>query len=205
MTKSIETFETAALSLLNDGFTSKAGAKRANDELARAFDIVGRSIRDALLADRSIGGSEQAWKDLYYDLPHNLHAFSDKVAARYVDRFPAEVETALRLRSIREAVKVAPIVPPAKDETKVLAARVVEAIAERMERLGVRFLEAIDLCEVFPEFVAIKGLSANSHYVTNEHGTTFLRTFYYLYGKLTPLNLILAAAEEAGRRAEEVA
>jgi hypothetical protein len=203
MTKTVETFETAALDLLNAGFASKAAAKRANEELGRAYDLVRRSVSDALLADRSIGGSEQAWKDLYYDLPYDLSRFSDKVAARYVDLFPADVEVALRLRSIREAVKAAPIVTPAKDETIRRAAKVVESIKSLMERRKAQYLEAIDLTEVLgDEGVVIHGLSANSHYVTNDKGTTFLRTFFYLRGKLTPLNSILAGAQEAARRAE---
>lgn len=45
-------------------------------------------------------------------------------------------------------------------------------------------------------------LHANVHYVTNQHGTTFLRAFYYLNGTLTPLSIIIAAAEAKAREAE---
>ena len=72
-----------------------------------------------------------------------------------------------------------------------------------MERLQVRYLEAIDLCElVGDEGFRMKGLSANSHYVTNEHGTTFLRTFYYLQGKLTPLRFDHRRRQETRRQPE---
>ena len=43
---------------------------------------------------------------------------------------------------------------------------------------------------------------ANVHYVTNQHGTTFLRAFYYLNGTLTPLSIIIAAAEAKALEAE---
>jgi hypothetical protein len=43
-------------------------------------------------------------------------------------------------------------------------------------------------------------VQAHTHQVTNQYGTTFLRTFYYLFGDLTPLNIIIAAAEELARR-----
>jgi hypothetical protein len=36
--------------------------------------------------------------------------------------------------------------------------------------------------------------------VTNQYGHTFLRTFYFLAGVMTPLNVIIAAAEELERR-----
>lgn len=199
MTKTVETFETAALELLNAGFASKAAQKKALDEVSRAYEIVKREIANALLADRSIGGEN--WNDLYYG-PLYIHEFSEKRQAAYLPFFPEQIAIVRRLRELRDAIKSAAIVPPAKDEAKAVEKRVVEAIKARMERLGVRFLEAINLCEVCEDFVAIKGLSANSHYVTNDRGTTFLRTFYYLNGKLTPLNLIIAAAEEAARQAK---
>lgn len=202
MPKSIATYETAALDLMNAGFSSKAGQKAATDQVGRAYDVIRESLHNALLADRSIGGSEQAWKDLYYGVPLYVHQFSDKLAARYADGFAADVADALRLRDLRDAIKASAIVPPAKDETKARAARVVESIKALMDRRNAQFLEAIDLSEVVGDGIIIHGLTANSHYVTNEHGTTFLRTFFYLRGKLTPLNTILAGAEEAARRDE---
>ena len=202
MPRTIEAFETAALDLMNAGFSSKAAQKAATDEVGRAYELARRNVMDALLADRSIGGTEAGWKALYWDFPMYVHQFSDKVAARYVDLFPADVAIALRLRELRDAIKAEAIVPPAKDERKARAARVIETIKSLMERRKAQYLEAIDLSEVVEEGVVIHGLTANSHYVTNEHGTTFLRTFFYLYGKLTPLNSILAGAEEAARRAK---
>ncbi|MEN1688726.1 hypothetical protein AAIH59_33125, partial [Pseudomonas aeruginosa] len=41
---------------------------------------------------------------------------------------------------------------------------------------------------------------ANVHMVTNQHGTTFMRAFYFLDGVMTPLNVIRAAVA-AGCRA----
>lgn len=208
MTKSIETYETAALNALNNGFSSKAGAKAASDDVTRAYELAKRQIHEACLAadrdaDRRMLPAIDA---VYWDVPSYPHQFKakhvDLIRAAFGDRFDDLIVSIERLVELRETIKAATIVPPAKDETKVLERRVVEAIKDRMDRLNVRYLEAIDLCTVFPEFVSIKGLTANSHYVTNDHGTTFLRTFYYLFGKLTPLNLILAAAGAASDKAK---
>jgi len=199
-------FLNAATEAFNNGFTSKAGAKAACDDLNRVWDSIERELKDACL-DLGRGDAMPAEANVVYwdfaDYPHLFKAkHRDMVRAAFGDRFDALMDFAAEVVALREAIKAAPIVAPVKDETKVEAARIVESIRERMDRLQVRYLEAIDLTTVFEKGFVMKGLSANSHYVTNEHGTTFLRTFFYLNGKLTPLNLILAAAQEARRQAE---
>ena len=204
MTK-FETYSAAALDALNAGFSSKSAAKAASDDVTRAFEVLDRELKDACLAARTVvegatgmfGGTAYDMTPevnaVYWDFPSYPHQFKAKhaelVRAAFGDRFDDLIAKAFELVELREAIKAAPITPPAKNEAKVIEARIVESIRARMERLQVRYLEAIDLCElVGDEGFRMKGLSANSHYVTNEHGTTFLRTFYYLQGKLTPLN-----------------
>lgn len=201
-----------ALDLFNAGFTSKAGQKRALDNLNRAYEEVRNAWHKAFVAkapyqdhDGEITPAMWEERTFYFnqrDLPFDLHQVRDRHAATLEADLPGSSALVARLVELRATIKAAEITPPAKDETKVRAARVVECIKALMDRRQAQFLEAIDLSEVLEDGVIIHGLTANSHYVTNDHGTTFLRTFFYLRGKLTPLNSILAGAEEAARRAK---
>jgi hypothetical protein len=210
MTNRFETYSAAALDRFNAGFSSKAGQKDALDYVTRAYEVLRRELQDACLAtprvDAATGKMAPAVEAVYWDVPSYPHQFkakhSDLIRAAFGDRFDVLIAQAEELVALRETIKAADIVPPAKDETKARAAKIVESIKARMDRLQARYLEAIDLSDVLDDGVYIRGLTANSHYVTNEQGTTFLRTFFYLHGKLTPLNTILAGAEEAARRAK---
>lgn len=209
-------FEALATDLFNAGFSSKAGQKAALDYVTRAYEEAKRVLSDACLAARfpstvvqdgethEILAMTPAAKAVYWDIPSYPHQFKAKhaelVRDAFGDRFDATLADMARFVELRDAIKAAPITPPAKDETKVRAARVVESIKALMARRNAQYLTAIDLSEVVGDGVVIKGLTANSHYVTNEHGTTFIRTFYYLNGSLTPLNSILAGCEETARR-----
>jgi hypothetical protein len=205
-------FLNAATEAFNNGFSSKAGAKAAMADLNRVWDSIGRELKDACLAARTVNEDADAYEmtpaieAVYWDFADYPHLFKAKhrelVRAAFGDRFDALLDFASEVVELRAAIKAAPVAAPAKNEAKVIEARIVESIKAQMDRLNVRYLQAIDLTTVFEDGFTMKGLSANSHYVTNEHGTTFLRTFFYLNGKLTPLNLIIAAAQEAKRRAE---
>lgn len=204
-----------ALDLFNAGFSSKAGQKRALDNLNRAYEEVRNAWHKGQIAqaphqglDRLMTEAEALERHAFFygvasiDTPFDLHQVRDRHFDAFEKFLPGSSDTIRRLVELRSTVKAAEITPPAKDETKALAKRVIESIVELMARRNAQYLEAIDLSEIVEGGVIIHGLTANSHYVTNEHGTTFLRTFFYLRGKLTPLNSILAGAQEAARRAE---
>jgi hypothetical protein len=206
MTK-FETYSAAALDALNAGFSSKSAAKSASDDVTRAYEALRRELHDACLDLGRGDAMPEAAHIVYWDVPSYPHQFKakhgDMIRAAFGDRFDDLIASAFELVALRDAIKAAPIAPPMKSEAKAMETRIVESIRDRMARLNVRYLEAIDLCElVGDECFRMKGLSANSHYVTNDRGTTFLRTFYYLNGKLTPLNLIIAAAQEKRRQSE---
>jgi len=208
MTNRFDLYTAAAINALNAGFTSKAGAKQAAADVTRAYQVLERELADACLAMPRDDNDQMvdAVSAVYWDVPSYPHQFKakhgDLIRAAFGDRFDDLIAKADELVALRVAILAAPVVGPMKDEAKVQAARIVESIKARMDRLNVRYLEAIDLTTVFEDGFTMKGLSANSHYVTNDHGTTFLRTYFFLFGKLTPLNLILAAAEEARRQSE---
>lgn len=205
-----------ALDLFNAGFSSKAGQKRGLDNLNRAYNELRDAWRKVQIAnapysgvDRMLTEAECLERSAFFygegalDMPFDLHQVRDRHFDALEVYLPGSTSILRNLVELRATIKAATITPPAKDETKVLAKRVVESLVDLMARRKAQYLEAIDLSEVLGDKVVIRGLTANSHYVTNDHGTTFLRTFFYLYGKLTPLNSILAGAQEAARRAEE--
>lgn len=199
MTRTVQTFTDAALDAMNAGFTSKAAQKRALDDVTGAYEILARQIQGACLDSRGADGHmTDTVRDLYYDLPFYPHAFRAKHAATVRVEF-SELEAVVAniesLVALRNAIVRTVITPPAKDETKAHTARVIESIAALMARRKVQFAMAFDLTDVLGDKCRINGFSCSSHYVTNAYGTQFIRTFYYLFGKLTPLNTILAGAQ----------
>jgi hypothetical protein len=196
--------------LFNAGFASKAGQKRATDNLNRCYEEIRDAWHRALcnaapkLTDNSNPDSAEwaARVEFFaaHDLPFDLHNFRDRHFATLEAFLPGASETVRNLIDLRTAIKGAEIVPPAKDITKVRTAKVLTHLKDLMERRKAQFLEAVDLTEVLgEEGVIIHGLTANTHYVYGHKGTNFLRTFFYLNGKLTPLNTILAGAEAKAR------
>ena len=94
--------------------------------------------------------------------------------------------------SLREIIKSEEINRVEVDNSqRELRQRVERTIAEEMGRIGKQYAAALDLGRV------LKGLpvTANSHFVTNRFGTTFVRTIWFLNGKLTRFNVIAAAYE----------
>jgi hypothetical protein len=163
-----ETFTASAADALNAGFTSKAGQKVALDFVSRAYETLTAELKAACLAtpriDAVTGKLTPAVEAVYWDVPSYPHQFkakhSDLIRAAFGNRFDALIANAFALVELRETIKGAAIVPPAKDETKAVAVRISETIKAEMERLGVRYLEAIDLCEAVGDGVIIKGLSS---------------------------------------------
>lgn len=190
-----------ALALLDAGFTAKARQKEANDQINRAYSELRDYLHSAVICRyRPEDESEESWRGYVdrlneYDMPFDLHHVRDRhiakareLSAEVADRIAFLVET-------RAAVKAEPI---QKVEPKAPSAYQVKAektLAELIEKRMTQYLEAVELGRIF------EGLpvSANTHVVINQYGTQFLRTYYYLNGKLTPLGVIIAAAEQLAR------
>jgi hypothetical protein len=186
-------YAACAINALNAGFTTKSGKKEAISDATRAFDKQAGAIRNILLADRTIGGDN--WSELYYYVPamHNWKAKHDEAYAFAGDEI---LQTIRDLIELRAAIKDAPIAAVAPREVSKYEIATTKTLADLIELRKTQYLRAIDLGTIF------NGLpvSANTHLVTNQYGHTFLRTFYFLAGVMTPLNVIIAAAEELERR-----
>ncbi len=203
LTKSAATFIDRAVTALNEGFTSKAGQQRCLADLNTAFkyhrDAAHNAMIDHANADAELCQYGQARSDFFTanDVPFDLHQVRDRHLPIF-ERFgvaPAQLRSLIDLRAV---AKAAPVNAPVRSEPSPYEVKARETLMELIERRQTQYLEAVALGEVFGGLP----VSANTHLVTNEHGTTFLRTFFYLRGKLTPLNIIICAAEELKRRAE---
>jgi hypothetical protein len=171
-----------ATAALEAGFATKAAQKDALADVATAYFRVREIASEAALAAKDDA--------TYWGLPFDIHQVRE---AKHAAFFGEEWSRVAFLVDLRNAIKSSEIVrveSPNKAETE-LRARVERTISEEMARIGKQYADAIDLGRI------LKGLpvSANSHYVTNEFGTTFIRTFWYLNGELTRFNVIAAAYE----------
>jgi hypothetical protein len=200
-----EKFTAEALEAFEAGFASKAAQKRALDSLNRAFDMLkeahGMEYRAAAPLNEKIGAltaAEYAERTAYFEsveLPFDLHQMRE----HHLDRLSAERAACARgLIDLRAGIKGAEIahIEPANKPLKELKARVEKSVAALMDQRKAQFINAVELGEIFGNLP----VSLNAHYVHGHKGAVFIRTFYYVNGKLTPLNLILAALEEIQRR-----
>lgn len=176
-----------AAAALEAGFSSEAARKVAIQDVTRAYDYgFKEAVHTALLAiardDRSAN-----WDDLYWGTP-DLHVWKPKHAALFAD-FAGAVAFAQTCADLRAAIKAAPITPkaPKSDRAEAVVSQVRNLIELRKEQFG----RALRLHEIFGRLP----VTASWHWVINEHGTEFTRVFFYLAGRLTPLNVILAALD----------
>lgn len=181
------------------GFSSKAAQKRALDDLNRAYS----SIRDAahleqIKAAPSFDDREaRAAHFAANDMPFDLHQVRD----RHVDILVAWGASVVEVRGmidLRAAIKGAEIAAPVVDERKEKVETVRRTIVEEMQRRQAQYVEALDIARLFENLP----VSVNAHWVHGHKGAVFLRHFFYLAGRLTPLNTIIAAAEQAQRERE---
>lgn len=182
------------------GFLSKAAQKRALDELNRAYDAIRNAASDNVraFAFETIPGTEQAdyeaRNEIFRanDLPFDLHQVRDRHLP-IIDRWlHSGLDNVKALIALRAAIKAAEISPaPAKPEIEQKAEAVRKAVIDEIEKRKAQFVEGLEIARLF------NGLpvSVNAHWVHGHKGAVFLRHFFYLRGKLTPLNMIIAIAE----------
>ena len=189
-----------ALELLDAGFNSKAAQKKAIDAINRAYedlnDAINEKAKEAAYAVQPSRESEEenkAWCEAFdkYEVPMNLH----QVRARHIEAVRDLDEDfankiVLMIETL-EAVKAEEINPIERKEPSPYQVKAEQTLKELIEKRKAQYIKAVELGRIF------EGLpvSANSHLVVNQHGTEFIRTFYYLADKITPLNVIIAAAQ----------
>lgn len=194
-----------AVEMVEAGFVSKAGQKRALALCTSMMDMICAEFSGAYLdlynyEERDLP-ENQAACDLYYAQP-NTATFAKYLvkAETAVGRMDKEVVNSLialgeQVVALIATIKTAEIKTP---EPKVSAREIAvkESIMDLMNRRGEQYNRCLRLDEMF----GTMGITANVHIVHGHKGTVFLRAFYYILGHLTPLNVIIAAIEEAEKR-----
>ena len=196
---------TQAFETFGGGFPSKASQKQAVDYVNRAYESFRSIFHDEVIASAPYNGecgdltSEQwAERGAYFnerEIPFGLHQVRD----RHLDIIEANllggsvlVRDLIALRKAIKDAKIIPVEPKVDPKVVAVRAKIEDIIALRKEQYG----HALELGELFGGLPVY----TNWHWVQNQYGTIFPRCFFYLDGKLTPLNIIVAAAEELERR-----
>lgn len=189
-----------ALETFNAGFTVKARQQEALADVTCAYEQVRRQVQDACLTtkDRNpeTGRMNDAVENVYWNLADYPHNFKQKHVDMIRAAFGTEQDEAIAqmqyLAQLRNEIKAAPITPAAKDDTlKQVERRVQESIQDMIARKVAQFHHGVELVEIFGNLP----VSVVPHYAVHQSGTGFIRCFYYMNGKLTALNVILAVLD----------
>lgn len=201
------------------GFLSMAAKKRAQEELSRAYTTIRDGAHSASIKFANglgLDGEARTAHFNEFDLPFDLHQVRERhfpLIVRWAGQDAAELVS--DMISLRNAIKDAPMAPaPVKPEVEVKAAAIRQSIIDEMEARKVRFVEALDLGRYFAEHfprlnkdgtdaapAASLPVTVNAHWVWGHKGAQFARHFFYLNGRLTALNTIMAVAEQLNREA----
>lgn len=199
MAKTAETYINSATEQFEKGFTSIGGQKCALEDVTRAFEAARKSIQDWCLGsmhDYYQATGERGLPEvdaLYWALPSYPHQWRVKHAELVRAVYP-EADEAIALFDqivdLRNAVKNAEIVKIERKANEQIE-RIYKSVRNMMDLRKTQYARGLELHDIF------KGLpvSANVHSVVNEHGTHFLRAFYYMSGVLTPLQVIIAVMQ----------
>lgn len=166
-------------------FTSKAAQKRVLETLSQAYErVLDRHL------DQNRGGG------YFWDVPPELHHATPKRldtlrTFKGIQGFEEFEEWVTQLRDLREAVKAVPVAKQAPKNQKV--AEVYQQAIDRLKQHD----ELVELGDLFNGIP----VSATPHSVYR-NGKCFLRVFFYVNNKLTPLNTIIAAAQTRARQEE---
>tara|TARA_Y100000385_G_scaffold79450_1_gene80912 strand:+ start:280 stop:873 length:594 start_codon:yes stop_codon:yes gene_type:complete len=134
----------------------------------------------------------------YYAIPFDLHQIRDKHFRLFDEAHHADLTDLITFRVLLKELEVVKSAPKS-DRITAKQAEVTETVVDLIERRMAQYHEAVELGRLFGGLP----VSVTPHQVTNGYNTTFTRCFYYLDGKFTPLQVIMAAADKLAREKEE--
>lgn len=180
------------------GFQSEAARKRALDDLNRAYSSLHNKAHDAQIthanSDETLSTDQQARCEFFQinRTPFDLHQVREahiEIIARWSG---AEAAALLRdLIALRAAIKAAEIIRHERPAQEARAEQIRKSIVEIMEARQQSYIEGLELSRHFKNMP----VSVNAHIVHGHKGAVFYRYFFYLAGKLTALNVIMAIAQ----------
>lgn len=206
----ISNYVDKSLNMYNAGFTTKAAQKQALDYLSRAYEKIRDNIGYKILDIRNakfnifeeIDPECNRLTDLYYLLPYNLcHYRTIKHGEQLIDMFPemvAQMEYLFELYTTIKSADIHKVAPKICNQEEVI--RIEKTLSEIFAASKESFDRTMRLAELF------KGVpvSVTPHMVWMNNGTRYVRYFYYVAGKMTALNTIIAAMETYEREQEKV-
>jgi hypothetical protein len=195
MTDRFARYLDAATAAFEAGFKSEAARKRALEDLSHAYEITRGAVMNAILKARTPETEEQNSDD-YWAIPSGLHQVRDRhfdIAARYDAGFVITRD----LIALRAVIKAAPLVVVERDATEARVETIRKSLLEEIERRGAQYVHALDMGRAFGGL----RVTVNAHLVHGHKGTVFVRHYFYLLGVLTPLQVIMAAADTLEREA----
>jgi len=180
-----------SLEIWNNGFVSKSSKKKALDYLRSAYYQCTKMIRDDLLSVPMESRQSKEWREKYWSIP-DFHYWREKHSLLF-SSYSEIVKEIENLVELRKAMKETEVTPSQKIVSKEQIKRyeIEQSIHDLMIKRKTKYLEGVKLADQFGLDVSV-----TSHLVTNQYGTQFVRCFYYLFGKMTALNTIIAVAQK---------
>lgn len=188
----------SALELFNGGFTTKAAQKRAMDEVSRAYDAATSAILQAINGLEENRTTEST--ELYYGIPHSLAHWKEKLSAQTnafaektnaspeIKSLVTQIERMVEMRSAIKSASIELVVKEDQAQTEIKT-KVYETLMQMNERALANHSKGLQLMEFFDGHLPV---TADVHTVYMQNGTTYLRAFFFMHGKLTALNTIIA-------------
>jgi len=170
-------------------FTSKAQQKDALDYLNRAYDC----LRDTKVYKSST--PQERWLETY-DLPMSLHHVKEKHRTVF-QNLSIDCDLVYKLVQCRNDFKNFDIVKPTTKydkNTALTTGHIMHIINEFVGTTDTKEKEEV-FNKSLEQYIGKdlwKRVSHTWHFVTNSHGTKFIRVFWFLDGNFTKLSKILS-------------
>ena len=180
-------------------FTSKAQQKDALDYLNRAYECVRKTMVHKGTTP------QERWSETYY-LPMYLHLVKEK-HRKVFENLSIDCDAVYKLVQYRNEYKNFDIVKPTTkyDKNTALTTGHIMHILNDFVGCGDTKEKEKEINKTLEEYIGKdlwKRVSHTWHFVTNSHGTKFIRVFWFLDGQFTKLSTILSLASKEKKGAK---
>jgi len=178
-----------------------------NEQIAK--DYKSRGLTTTLDEFGGLPPEYIAWEENYADperekaeLPMYLTHVREQHLQKIQTYFPEHYDNVVYIKNLLDTIKAAEVtpLPPKQDPLEKKVEAKVKSVFDIMAKRQKQFTEAVDFGEMFGGL----NVSAWAHRGQSKYGTPFTRVFYYLNGRVTPLNVIVAAAQELEKQGKDV-
>lgn len=189
-------YKTEAEQMLDAGFTTQAAKKRAMSTLAYAWEYLSELVRYQYLIMPSEKYTDEMTQ-LYYDFPSRAAVFNQKWADKVNNLFGVDYPVWWDLKNLADAIKLADINPVQPKVVDPVIERAYKTIQDQIETAKSDVVYGMKLVEIFGNLP----VSVTAHYCHMSNGTSYLRCFWFLAGRMVKLSTIIATLQKI--KAEE--